>query len=306
MKFITAEKLRKDLGLEKLNNIKSQGARIKTTEINRPGIQFSGFFDGFPYSRIQLVGKIEKQFLNTLTKERREEIFENFFSYDIPCIIISRQLEAPIELLKAAEKHQKNVFRSSLNTTKLLNILTNYLEDCLAPTTRIHGVLMDIHGIGTLITGKSGIGKSEAAIELINKGHLLVADDAVEVKRIGQEYLTGYAPDITRYMLEVRGIGIMDIKTLYGVGAIKFRTNINLVIRLEEWDINEPYDRLGLDERYREILGIKVAEVVIPVKPARNIAVIAEVAAKNYRLKNMGYHSAKSFSDRLTKYLTKK
>ena len=306
MKFITAEKLRKDLGLEKLNNIKSQGARIKTTEINRPGIQFSGFFDGFPYSRIQLVGKIEKQFLNTLAKERREEIFENFFSYDIPCIIISRQLEAPIELLKAAEKHQKNVFRSSLNTTKLLNILTNYLEDCLAPTTRIHGVLMDIHGIGTLITGKSGIGKSEAAIELINKGHLLVADDAVEVKRIGQEYLTGYAPDITRYMLEVRGIGIMDIKTLYGVGAIKFRTNINLVIRLEEWDINEPYDRLGLDERYREILGIKVAEVVIPVKPARNIAVIAEVAAKNYRLKNMGYHSAKSFSDRLTKYLTKK
>lgn len=305
MKYITVEKLVKDLGLEELNHIEEEGIKIETAELNRPGIQFSGFFDGFPYERIQLIGKVEHLFLSALEEETRKEVFDHFFSYDIPCLIISRQLEPLKGLLEAANKYKRKVFRCSINTTKLVSILINYLEDSLAPTIRMHGVLMDIYGIGTLITGKSGIGKSETAIELIKRGHLLVADDAVEIKRIGQEYLEGYAPEITQNMLEVRGIGIMDVKSLYGVGAIKTRTDIDLVIVLEEWDSDKFYDRLGLDERYREILGIKVEEMIIPVKPARNLAVILEVAARNYRSKLMGYNAAKTFSERLTRQLKK-
>ncbi|SET47506.1 Hpr(Ser) kinase/phosphatase [Natronincola peptidivorans] len=303
MKYITVEKLIKDLQLEELNHLQVESKKITTTELNRPGIQLGGFFDHFAHERIQLIGKVEHTFINTLDKRTREERFDQLLSYEIPCIIISRDLDPPKELLVAAEKHQRKIVRSSLNTTKLISDLLNYLEDSLAPSVTLHGVLMDIHGIGTLITGKSGIGKSETAIELIKRGHLLVADDAVEVKRIGHEYLLGCAPEITRHMLEVRGIGIIDAKSLFGVGAIKNKSNIHMVIELEEWDSDKTYDRLGLDENYREILGIKIEEIVIPVKPARNIAVIIEIAARNHRLKYMGYNAAKVFSEKLLKNL---
>lgn len=303
MKYITVGKMVKDLKLEELNHINIENTKITTTELNRPGIQLAGFFQHFAYERIQLIGKVEHQFISTLDENTRKKVFQQLFSYDIPCLILSRNLEPPKEMMEAAEKYQKKILRSSFNTTKLASILINYLEDVLAPTITIHGVLMDIYGIGTLITGKSGIGKSETAIELIKRGHLFVADDAVEVKRIGHEYLVGYAPEVTRHMLEVRGIGIIDAKSLFGVGAIKNKCNINMVVELEEWDSNKFYDRLGLDENYREILGIKLEEIVIPVKPARNIALIVEVAARNHRLKYMGYNAAKSFSEKLSRSL---
>ncbi|SDL28852.1 HPr(Ser) kinase/phosphatase [Natronincola ferrireducens] len=307
MKYITVKKLVNDLSLEELNQLQDrEDTRILTTDLNRPGIQLAGFFEYFAYERIQIIGKVEHRYLNTLDEKTKQERFDQILSYDVPCIILSRNLQAPKALMRAAEKYQRKILRSTLNTTKLISNLVNYLEDSLAATITLHGVLMDIYGIGVLITGKSGIGKSETAIELIKRGHLFVADDAVEIKRIGQEFLVGCSPEITKHMLEVRGIGIMDVKSLFGVGAIKIRTDINLVIGLEEWDSNKTYDRLGLDENFREILGMKVEEMVIPVKPARNIAVIIEVAARNHRLKKMGYNAAQAFNDRLLDHLTKK
>lgn len=289
--------------LEEINYPESDKKHITTTELNRPGIQLAGFFDYFAHERIQLIGKVEYKFMSTLTPELRQERFDRLLSYDIPCLIISRNLPIFDELLVAAEKYKRKVLRSSENTTKLIGKLVYYLEKELAPTITMHGVLMDIYGVGVLITGKSGIGKSETAVELIKRGHLLVADDAVEVKKIGQEVLLGYAPEIIRHMMEVRGIGIIDIKSLYGVGAIKESTYIDLVIHLEEWEADKNYDRLGLDESFREILGMRINEVVIPIKPARNLALLIEVAAKNFRQKEMGYHAAREFDKRLTNHI---
>ncbi|AKL96719.1 HPr kinase/phosphorylase HprK [Clostridium aceticum] len=304
MKHITVKKLIEDFRLTELNSSRQEDTKITTSDLNRPGIQLAGYFDHFAYERIQIIGKVEHRFLNTLDEKTRKERFDKILSHDIPCIILSRDLEAPKELMEAAEKYQRTILRSSLNTTRLISKLVIYLEENLADIITLHGVLMDIYGVGILITGKSGIGKSETAVELIKRGHLFVADDAVEVKKIGQDHLVGCAPEIVRHMMEVRGIGIMDVKSLFGVGAIKLRTDINLVVNLEEWDADKSYDRLGLDENFREILGIKVEEMVIPVKPARNIAVIIEVAARNHRLKIMGYNSAKAFSERLLDHLS--
>jgi len=303
MRYITVRKMVEDLKLEEINFPENDKKHITTTEINRPGIQIAGFFDYFAYERIQLIGKVEYKYMSTLTPEQRLERLDKLLSYDIPCIIISRNLPIYDELLMAAEKYQRKILRSNRNTTKLVSKLVNYLETELAPIITMHGVLMDIYGVGVLITGKSGIGKSETAVELIKRGHLLVADDAVEVKKIGQEVLLGYAPEIIRHMMEVRGIGIIDIKSIYGVGAIKVSTYIDLVIHLEEWEPDKNYDRLGLDEKYREILGMKISEVVLPIKPARNVALLIEVAARNYRQKEMGYHAAKEFDKRLTSHM---
>lgn len=305
MKSVTVKKLIEDLKLEEINYPKTETRHITTTEMNRPGIQLAGFFYYFAYERIQIIGKVEDCYLSTLYPDIRQQRFDKLFSYDIPCVIVSRNLEIYDEMLLAAEKYQRKIVRSNLNTTSLIIKLINYLEDKLAPTITLHGVLMDIYGVGVLITGKSGIGKSETAVELIKRGHLLVADDSVEIKGIG-DLLLGEAPELIRHMIEVRGIGIMDIKSLFGVGAIKERTQINLVINLEEWDPNKSYDRLGLDDSYREILGVKVNEVVIPVKPARNVALLIEVAARNYRQKEMGYHAAKEFNERLMSKLADK
>ncbi|GAB6084935.1 HPr(Ser) kinase/phosphatase [Alkaliphilus crotonatoxidans] len=304
MKYITVKDLIEDLQLEEINHPSTEIRHITTMELNRPGIQLAGFFYYFAYERIQIIGKVEHCYLSTLYPDIRQQRFNKLLSYDIPCVIISRNLEIYDELLVAAEKYQRKILRSGLNTTKLTNKLVNYLEDKLAPTITLHGVLMDIYGVGVLITGKSGIGKSETAVELIKRGHLLVADDSVEIKGIGNDLLMGGAPELIRHMIEVRGIGIMDIKSLFGVGAIKEQTQINLVISLEEWDPNKSYDRLGLDDSYREILGVKVNEVVIPVKPARNVALLIEVAARNYRQKEMGYHAAKEFNERLMNHLS--
>ncbi|MBM7614231.1 HPr(Ser) kinase/phosphatase [Alkaliphilus hydrothermalis] len=305
VKSITVKKMIEDLKLEEINCPPNEIRYITTTELNRPGIQLAGFFHYFAYERIQLIGKVEHYYLNTLSPELRQERFDRLLSYDLPCIIISRDLEVHDEMLVAAEKYKRKILRSSHNTTKLISKLVNYLEDKLAPTVTLHGVLMDIYGVGILITGKSGIGKSETAVELIKRGHLLVADDSVEIKKIGNEVLIGTAPELIRHMMEVRGIGLMDIKSLFGVGAIKEQTQIDMVVHLEEWDSEKAYDRLGLEDNHREILEIKVNEVVIPIKPARNIALLIEVAARNCRQKEMGYHAAKEFDKRLMDQLSR-
>ncbi len=300
---ISVNQLIKDQELKDLTPEVSGNSWITTSEMVRPGIQLAGYFDYFAYERIQILGKVEHYYLHTLPEETRLERFDKIMSYPIPCLLVSRDLGLPQGLLDIANKHQRKVLGSGLNTTKLISRMMNYLEFHLAETTRIHGVLMDIYGVGVVITGKSGIGKSETAVELIKRGHLLVADDTIEVKRIGHDYIVGAAPELTRHMIEVRGIGILDVKSLYGVGAIKNQTGIDIVVHLEEWDQQKSYDRLGLDESHRKILDVEVEEVVIPVKPARNISLMIEVAARNHRQKMMGYHAAKAFSERLTDYL---
>ncbi|MGV8167343.1 MAG: HPr(Ser) kinase/phosphatase [Alkaliphilus sp.] len=298
-KSITVKKIALDLKLEEINSFDNETAQVNSIELNRPGMQLAGFFSDFPYERIQVIGKVEHSFLETLESETRLVRFERICSKNIPCIIVSRNLEIHSEMLIMADKYQRKILRSTRNTTKLISKLFNYLESELAPIKTMHGVLMEINGVGVLITGKSGIGKSETAVELIKRGHLLVADDAVEIKRLGHEALVGTAPEMIRYMIEVRGIGIMDIKSLFGMGAIKEKTSINLIVNLEEWECDKHYDRLGLDEKKREILGMKVDEVIIPVKTARNIALLIEVAARNYRQKEMGYHAAREFEKKL-------
>ena len=300
---ISVNQLIEDQELKDLTPEIKTNSWITTSELVRPGIQLAGYFDYFAYERIQILGKVEHYYLHTLPENVRVERFDRIMSYPIPCLLVSRNMGLPKELLEIARKHQRKILGSDLNTTKLISRLMNYLEFHLAETTRIHGVLMDIYGVGVVITGKSGIGKSETAVELIKRGHLLVADDTIEVKRIGHDYIVGSAPELTRHMIEVRGIGILDVKSLYGVGAIKNRTGIDLVVHLEEWDQQKSYDRLGLDESHRKILDVEVEEVVIPVKPARNISLMIEVAARNHRQKMMGYHAAQAFSERLTDYL---
>ncbi|NLM04279.1 MAG: HPr kinase/phosphorylase [Clostridiales bacterium] len=300
---ITVGDLIKELKLEELNSFDGNEIELVTADLNRPGMQLAGFLNHFANERVQIIGKVEHQFLNTLDSDTRRERLEKLLSYDIPCIILSRNLEPHVELINAAEKYKRKLLRSEISTTKLTSIITNYLEEKLAPNIIIHGVLMEIYGIGVLIIGKSGIGKSETAVELIKRGHLFLADDAVEIRRIGQDMLIGNAPELTKYMIEVRGIGIMDVKSLFGVGAIKIDTDINLVVKLEDWDPDKDYDRIGADEKYKEILGIKIPEITVPVKPARNIVVIIEMAARNHRLKAMGYNAAKEFNERLYRHL---
>lgn len=303
MNHIRVDQIMRDHQLVDLTPEIPGTALITTNDINRPGIQLAGFFDIFAFERIQILGKVELYYLQTLDEATCIERFDKLLSYPIPCLIISRDLELPTEMVDVARRHQVKLLGSSLNTTKLITRLSNYLDYHLAETARVHGVLMDIYGVGVLITGKSGIGKSETAVELIKRNHLLVADDTVEIKKVGHELLLGYAPELTRHMIEVRGIGIMDVKSLFGVGAIKNRTEIDLVVHLEEWDNDKDYDRLGLDENHRTILDVKIEEVMVPVKPARNIALIIEVAARNHRQKIMGYNAAQAFNDRLIDYL---
>ena len=272
---------------------------ITTSDINRPGLQLTGFFDYFASERIQVIGKTEMTYLNGLDPQTRFERLCQFFKYDIPCLIVSRGMEVPDYLVEAAKKYHRPVFRSQLATTNLVSKLTSYLSSALAPRITRHGVLVDVYGVGVFLMGESGIGKSETALELIKRGHRLVADDAVEIKKVADNRLIGEAPELIRHFMEIRGIGIIDIKAMYGVGAVINNKPLDLVIQMELWDDNKEYDRLGLDEEYIEILGVKLPKIVLPVRPGRNLAIIVEVAARNFRLKNMGYHAARELDNRL-------
>jgi HPr kinase/phosphorylase len=265
----------------------------------RPGLELAGFFTYHPVERLQLLGKTELSFIEGLTEQERKERLERLCDPEIPCFIVTRNFEVPKELVKAAEEKKVPILRTSMATTRFGSKLTNYLEKVLAPTTTMHGVLVDVYGIGVLITGSSGIGKSETALELVKRGHRLVADDAVEIRQTEEGELVGHAPELIRYLLEIRGLGIINVMTLFGAGAVRDKKKISLAIHLEAWQEKRQYDRLGLDEEKIRIIDTELPQLIIPVRPGRNLAVIIEVAAMNFRLKRMGYHAAQQFVQKL-------
>jgi len=278
---ITVEELIKDFKLEVITT-GHEGTKITVNDINRPGLQFSGFYNYFSNERVQLIGKAEWSFLDGMTPELRKKRLKKFFKFETPCTIITRGLEPHKELIDNAKKCNRWILRTDNISTRFINKLMNYLDGKLAPETRLHGVLVDVYGIGMLITGESGIGKSETALELIKRGHRLVADDAVDIKKI-DESLIGSSPYVTLGMMEVRGMGIIDVPGLYGVSSVLNSKKIDLVIHLEQWKEEQNYDRLGTNNDKLEILNLPVRKIVLPIRPGRNIAVIIEAAAVNYR-----------------------
>ncbi|WP_416828452.1 HPr(Ser) kinase/phosphatase [Ectobacillus polymachus] len=272
---------------------------IQTSDLSRPGIEMAGFFTYYPADRVQLLGKTEITFFNTLTVEQKKERMEALCTDETPCIIVTRGQEVPPELLLASQQSNVPLLCSTQKTTRLASRLTNYLEGKLAPTTAIHGVLVDIYGVGVLIMGSSGVGKSETALELVKRGHRLVADDSVEIRQEDEDTLVGSSPELIEHLLEIRGLGIINVMTLFGAGAVRNHKRISLAIHLELWDQKKNYDRLGLDEEKMKIIDTEITKITLPVRPGRNLAVIIEVAAMNFRLKRMGVNAAQQFSERL-------
>lgn len=298
MKSVSVKKIAEDLKLDVVYMPEDVDAEVTLSDVNRPGLQLAGYYDFFVPARIQIIGNAEWHYLRTLASKDKEERLRKFFKYPIPVMIVTRGLEVSDVGLKHAIDNNRILLKTDMPTTKFISRLTEYLNEMLAPSTTMHGVLVDIFGIGTLIVGKSGIGKSETALDLIERGHRLVADDAVEIRRV-DNVLTGRAPEIIRHYMELRGIGIIDIKRLYGMGAISDNKEIELVIELEDWDSMKAYDRLGLDEEFIDILGQNVTRITIPVRPGRDLAMILEVAAKNFRQKRMGYNAAQALNEKL-------
>lgn len=279
---------------------------IEIPDINRPALQLTGYFEHFDSDRVQLIGYVEYTFLEKMDEEHKREIYTQLLSYPIPCIVFSRSLKPEEMLLEMAEAANIPVFNTEKKTAQFTAEIIRWLNVELAPCISIHGVLVDVYGVGVLIMGESGIGKGEAALELIKRGHRLVSDDVVEIRKVSDATLVGTAPDITRHFIELRGIGIVDVKTLYGVQSVRETQNIDLVITLEDWDKDKKYDRLGMEEEYTEFLGNKIVCHQLPIRPGRNLAIIVETAAINYRQKKMGYNAAQELYKRVQQNLTKK
>ena len=299
---VTVETLIKDFDLEVLVE-GEKGVEITVNDINRPGLQLAGFYNYFAPERLQVVGKAEWSFIGDMSRELRRKRVDKYFSFNSKCVVITRGLEPHEEFIKAAKKNKTWLLRTTSVTTSFISKMTIYLSDKFAPQTRLHGVLVDVYGIGILITGESGIGKSGTALELIKRGHRLVTDDAVDIKEIDGE-LIGTSPKITIGMLEVRGIGIIDITALYGLSSVQESKGINLVMHFEHWKDNGDYDRLGINQDTQEILGVNVRKLRVPVRPGRNIAVIIEAAAVNYRHSLMSDISAVDIIERRMENLT--
>lgn len=289
-----------------LPDIDLKESKIMTNDVNRPALQLSGYFEHFDQLRVQIIGTVEYTYLQQMDERKKEEIYDAFFSYDIPCVIFCRSLQPDEMFLSIAEKKRVPILGTKRSTSEFMAELIDCLSEQLAPCITIHGVLVDVYGEGLLIMGESGIGKSEAALELVRRGHRLVTDDVVEIRKINEHSLIGTSPDITRYFIELRGIGIIDVKALFGVECVKEKQKINLVIKLEDWKKENEYDRLGLEEEYTEFLGTKVVCHSLPIRPGRNLAVICEAAAVNHRQKKMGYNAAQELYRRVQENLTKK
>jgi HPr kinase/phosphorylase len=272
-------------------------ALVKTTDVNRPAMQLTGFYNYFDPHRIQVIGRVESTYLDTLSNEERLHSFEQFMQYDIAALVICHGAQPFPECLEMAKKYDRNVFITYRDTSEFQADLITSLRSHLAPRLTTHGVLVEIYGEGVLLMGDSGIGKSETALELIKRGHRLIADDAVDIKRINKNELVGSAPELIRYYMELRGIGVINVRHIYGVGAVKPESNIDLVVKMEHWDETKAYDRLGLSSETYEILGITLPQVTIPVRPGRNLAVIMELAAMNNRQKKMGFNAAEMLAN---------
>jgi len=306
MSGVSVKKIVEKMKLKVLNpDVDIKSRKVTTAEVNRPALQLTGYFDYFEKSRIEIIGMVEYTYIQKLSQEEKLDVYEKFFSHNIPCVIFSRDLKPDEDLVRIATKNQTPVLSTDYGTSAFMAELIYYLGEALAPCISIHGVLVDVYGEGLLIMGESGIGKSEAALELIRRGHRLVSDDVVEIRRINEHTLVGTAPDITRYFIEMRGVGIIDVKTLFGVECVKEKQNIDLVIKLEDWKKENEYDRLGMEEEYTEFLGNKVVCHSLPIRPGRNLAVICETAAVNHRQKKMGYNAAQELYRRVQANLSK-
>lgn len=272
---------------------------LTTEDVNRPGLQLTGFFDYFDPTRIQIMGLVENEYLSGLSSEGRRKAFEELFSRPIPAFIVTRALEPYPECIEMGRKCGISIFRTPETTSGFMSSLIYYLRGALAPCITRHGVLLEVYGEGVLLLGESGVGKSETAIELVKRGHRLIADDAVEIKRVGTHQLKGSAPELIRHYIELRGIGVVDVRRLFGMSAVKDQQDIDLIINLEPWRDDAFYDRLGTENLYTNVLDVQIPSLTVPVKPGRNLAVIIEVAVMNNRNKKMGYNAALEFTQQI-------
>ena len=307
MASVSLLKIIDKMKLENLTpEIDLKGIRINQPDINRPALQMAGYFEHFDATRLQIIGFVEYTYMEGMEEDRKRFIYDKLLSEEIPAIVFCRELQPDPIFMEIARKYKVPVFMTKKATSPFMAEIIRWLNVKLAPCISVHGVLVDVFGEGVLITGESGIGKSEAALELIKRGHRLVTDDVVEIRKVSDETLIGTAPDITKHFIELRGIGIVDVKTLFGVSSVKDTQNIDLVIRLEDWDKDKEYDRLGLEEEYTEYLGNKVVCHNIPIRPGRNLAIICESAAVNHRQKKMGYNAAQELYSRVQKSLARR
>ncbi|MBM6971334.1 HPr(Ser) kinase/phosphatase [Mordavella massiliensis] len=306
-KTVELKKIVEKMNLKNLTpDVELNDKKVEVPDINRPALQLTGFFEHFDSERVQIIGYVEYTFLEKMDEEKKREVYKTLLSYKIPCIIFCRNLLPEQMLLDMAVEADVPIFITEKKTSAFTAEIIRWLNVQLAPCISIHGVLVDVYGVGVLIMGESGIGKSEAALELVKRGHRLVSDDVVEIRKVSDETLVGSAPDITRHFIELRGIGIVDVKTLFGVLSVRETQNIDLVITLEEWDKEKEYDRLGLEEQYTEFLGNKVVCHQLPIRPGRNLAVIVETASINYRQKKMGYNAAQELYKRVQQNLARR
>jgi len=276
-----------------------EAVRLTVSDVARPGLQLAGYMDHFEPMRLQVMGNVETSYLGKLTDGQRRATLDKFFSYKFPALLISRNIPPMAECVEMAKKHNVTLLRSKETTSSIVSSIISYLNAQMAPRITRHGVLMEVYGEGLLLMGESGIGKSEAAVELLKRGHRLIADDAVEIRKISGSQLIGSAPELIRSYIELRGIGIVNVAKLFGIGAVKVENEINLVVNIVHWNHHENYDRLGLEEQYKEILGVEVPMITIPITPGRNLAVNLEVAAMNNRQRKLGYNAALEFTQQI-------
>ena len=279
-----------------------ESIHLTVEDVARPGLQLAGYFDHFEPMRLQVMGNVEMSYVTRLSPGERTAIFDRLFSYKFPALLIARGIEPHEEMLQMANKHNITILRTNEATSAIVSSIITYLKGVLAPRITRHGVLVEVYGEGILLIGDSGIGKSEAAVELLKRGHRLIADDAVEIRKVSTDSLVGTAPELIRNYIELRGIGIINVAKLYGMGAVKLENEINLVVNIVAWNTQEVYDRLGLEEQHTEILGVKVPMYTIPITPGRNLAVILEVAAMNNRQRKMGYNAAMEFTEQINRH----
>ena len=308
MAVVTLSKIIEKMKLKNLTpEVDVKGIKITQPDINRPALQMAGYFEHFEATRLQIIGYVEYSYMQSMEEERKKAIYTELFSHDIPAIVFCRELEAPDELFRQmAVEHKVPLLMTKKATSAFMAEIIRWLNVKLAPCISVHGVLVDVYGEGVLITGESGIGKSEAALELVKRGHRLVTDDVVELRKVSDDTIIGSAPDITKNFIELRGIGIVDIKALFGVASVRDTQSIDLVIKLEDWDKDKEYDRLGLEEEYTEYLGNKIVCHNLPIRPGRNLALIIEAAAVNQRQKKMGYNAAQELYSRVQNSLNQK
>ncbi len=305
--YITLETLEREMDLKNLTpDVDMTLRRITIPEINRPALQLTGFYEHFSNERVQIIGHVEQSYLGHLSEEEKLEHYEDFISRDVPCVIFTSIDTPDPQLVELGNKYHVATFSSEKTTSEFTAEIIRWMNVKLAPMISVHGVLVDVFGEGVMIMGESGIGKSEAALELIKRGHRLISDDVVQISKVSDVTLVGSAPDITRHFIELRGIGIIDVKTLFGVESVENTHSIDLVIKLEEWNKDKLYDRLGLEEEYTEFLGNKVVCHSLPIRPGRNLAIIVETASINHRQKKMGYNAARELYKRVQNNLTRK